>query len=167
MTAYWYAMRSKPRKEDVLWRQLVSKGMDVFYPRLRINPVNPRAKKVKPYFPGYMFVRADLEEVGVSTFQWMPHGMGLVHIADVPAQVPENLINEVRKKVEQIAADGGVNLEGIKKGDAVRIEHGPFAGYYGIFDERLPGTQRVRVLLEFINKRQIRIELGSGDIEKP
>jgi transcriptional antiterminator RfaH len=166
MTAHWYAMRSKPRKEDVLWRQLISREIVVFYPRLRVNPVNPRAKKVKPYFPGYMFVYTDLEETGLSTFQWMPHALGLVNYGDEPARVPENLINEVRKRVEDIAAAGGEKLEGLKPGDRVRIEHGPFAGYYGIFDTRLPGTERVRVMLEWINKRQVPVELQSSEIEK-
>jgi transcriptional antiterminator RfaH len=166
MTAHWYAMRSKPRKEDVLWRQLVSQGVEVFYPRLRVNPVNPRAQKIKPYFPGYMFIYANLEETGLSTFQWMPYAMGLVYYGDEPARVPDNLINEVRQRVEAIAAAGGEQLVDLKPGDRVRIERGPFAGFIGIFDTKLPGTTRVRVLLEFINKRQVSVELGSGEIEK-
>ncbi|MEJ2353879.1 MAG: transcription termination/antitermination NusG family protein, partial [Anaerolineales bacterium] len=72
MSAHWYAMRSKPRKEEVLWRQLSAQGYEVYFPRLRVNPVNPRSKKLRAYFPGYMFINVDLEEVGRSTFKWMP-----------------------------------------------------------------------------------------------
>lgn len=166
MSAHWYAIRSKPRKEEILWRQLVSKGVEVFYPRMRVNPVNPRARKVRPYFPGYMFVYIDLEETGLSVFQWMPHAIGLVQLGDDPAHVPENLINEIRKRVEDIAAAGGEKLDGLKPGDKVLIEHGPFAGYLGIFDARLPGTERVRILLEFINKRQVSVEIDASEVEK-
>ena len=77
MTIGWYALRSKPRKEEALWGQLLARGFETFYPRLRINPVNPRARKLAPYFPGYMFVYADLEEVGPSTFNYMPFSLGL------------------------------------------------------------------------------------------
>jgi transcriptional antiterminator RfaH len=166
MTLNWYALRSKPREEDALWRRLASDGREVFYPRLRVNPVNPRAKKVKPYFPGYMFVQADLAQIGLSAFQWMPHSLGLVFVGEEPAHVPENLIHEIRRRVEEIAAAGGEALDGLKPGDRVRVQRGPFAGYEALFDTRLPGTERVRVLLEFINKRQIPVELDAGQIEQ-
>jgi transcriptional antiterminator RfaH len=88
MPDYWYAIRSKPRKEEVVWRQIRTQGYDVFY-RLRVQPINPRSKKWRPYFPGYMFVRVDIEHVGLSAFQWMPHAMGLVCFGDEPAIVRE------------------------------------------------------------------------------
>jgi hypothetical protein len=59
MAGFWYAVRSKPRKEDILSRQLRAQGFEVFYPRVRVHRVNPRARKLEPYFPGYMFVQAD------------------------------------------------------------------------------------------------------------
>ena len=63
MTQKWYALRCKPRKEDAVWRQLVAAGYEGFHPRLRVNPVNPRAKKYRPYFPGYLFLFADIEQI--------------------------------------------------------------------------------------------------------
>ncbi len=65
MALLWYALRSKPRKEDVVWRQLHTQGIEVYYPRLKVQPVNPRSKKVRPYFPGYMFVQTEIETVGL------------------------------------------------------------------------------------------------------
>lgn len=167
MPPLWYALRSKPRKEDIVWRQLRSDGFDVFYPRIRVNPVNPRSRKIKPYFPGYMFVSIDLEQTGLSRFQWMPHTLGLVSFGGEPAHVPENLIIELRKRVTEIAEAGGELFDGLKPGDTVRISTGPFQGYEAIFDTRLPGSERVRVLLELLtNKRRVPIELSSGSIEK-
>ncbi len=166
MARQWYALRSKPRKEDMLWRQLAAQDVEVFYPRLRVNPVNPRAKKVKPFFPGYMFICTDLDETGISAYQWMPHSLGLVMFGGEPAHVPQNLIHEIRKRVEAIAEAGGEALIGLQKGDRVRVQSGPFAGYEAIFDTRLPGNERVRVLLEFINQRRVPVELEPGQIEK-
>lgn len=167
MAYYWYALRSKPRKEEVVWRQIRAQGFDVFYPQLRVNPVNPRASKVKPYFPGYLFVYADLEEVGTSVFQWMPHALGLVSFGGEPADVPETLIDAVRKRVEEIAQAGGELFEGLKTGDIIQINDGPFKGYEAIFDARLPGSVRVRVLLELLgNQRRIPVELNAGQIKK-
>ncbi len=112
MDSHWYALRCKPRKEEVVWKQVSDQGFEVFYPRLRVNPVNPRARKIKPYFPGYLFVRLDLAVLGTSAFQWMPHTIGLVSFGGEPAAVPDNLIFAVRKRVEEIAEVGGKYLMG-------------------------------------------------------
>ncbi len=165
MNGNWYAVRSKPRKEDIIWRQLVSHGFEVFYPRIRVQPVNPRARRLKPYFPGYLFVFSDLEEVGVSLFQWMPHTLGLVSFGGEPAAVPDNLIHSIRKRVEEINLAGGETFAGLKSGDMVWISDGPFRGYEAIFDARLPGSERVRVLLEFLgSSRKVALTLNSGQI---
>ncbi|MBP1701378.1 MAG: putative RfaH family transcriptional regulator [Chloroflexi bacterium] len=167
MAGLWYALRSKPRKEDIVWRQVTQSGYETFYPRIRVNPVNPRSRKVQPYFPGYLFVLADLDQVGVSTFQWMPHTLGLVSFGGEPAYVPENLIIALRKRVEEIAAAGGELFDGLQPGDPVLINSGPFSGYEAIFDARLPGSERVRVLLEFLgNQRRLTVELNASQIAK-
>jgi len=78
MTSRCYALRSKPCKEAIVWQSSQARGFKTFYPHLRVQPVNPRSRKVKPYFPGYMFVQADLDVVGLSTFQYMPYAIGFV-----------------------------------------------------------------------------------------
>ena len=166
MPLQWYALRSKPRKENVLWRQAQEHGFEVFYPRLRVNPVNPRSQKIKPYFPGYMFVRADVESAGLSTFQWMPHSTGLVCFGGEPSVVPENLIHAIRRRVEEIAQAGGEVFDGLKPGDVIQIGYGPFEGYEAIFDARLPGTARVRVLLQLLSERRVPLELDVSHIQQ-
>jgi transcriptional antiterminator RfaH len=167
MANEWYALRSKPRKEDVVWRQAVSRGFETFYPRLRVTPVNPRSRKLRPYFPGYLFVNVDLEEVGRSVFQWMPHSMGLINFGGEPAVVPPHLIDAIRKRVEEINAAGGEVFDGLEPGDTVRISEGPFKGYEAIFDARLPGSERVRVLLELLGtQRQVPVELDASNIQQ-
>ncbi len=167
MTAHWYALRTKTRKEDVVWRQVKDQGYDVFYPRLKVNTVNPRARKIRPYFPGYMFVKADLDQVGLSVFQWLPHSVGLVSFGGEPSTVPENLIFAIQKRVEEIAAAGGEIFDGLQQGDIVTINFGPFEGYEAIFDARVPGSERVRVLLQLLsNQRRVPLELQAGQIRK-
>lgn len=167
MAQQWYALRSKTRKEDTVWKQVNDRGIEVFFPRIRVHPINPRSRKIKPYFPGYMFVRLDLDEMGQTLFQWMPHTVGLVSFGGEPAAVPDHLIQAIRRRVEEIEAAGGEQFDGLKQGEAVRIEHGPFAGYEAIFDTRLPGNERVRVLLQLLNDRRVPIELDTAYIAPP
>lgn len=166
MAAYWYAIQSKPNKEDALFDQLENQGYEVFFPRIRVNPVNPRAKKIKAYFPGYMFVHADLVEVGVSAFQFMPFARGMVSFDQEPATVPETLIHAIQKRVEQVNAAGGEVFDGLQKGDTIYIHDGPFSGYEAIFDVRLPGSERVRVLIKLLSQRQVPVELKAGQIRR-
>ena len=167
MSSHWYALRTKPRKEDQVWQQLRQRDLEVYYPRIRVHPVNPRAKKIKPYFPGYLFARIDLERENLSTLQWMPHSLGLVSFGGEPAIVPDNLIYELRARVQEIADAGGEIFDGLKAGDTVYIHDGPFEGYEAIFDGRVDGKERVRVLLALIaNQRKIPIEMDVSQMRK-
>ncbi|MEA3351653.1 MAG: transcription termination/antitermination NusG family protein [Chloroflexota bacterium] len=167
MSSHWYVLRSKPQKEKAVWQQVCAKGIENHYPRIRVNPVNPRARKVKPYFPGYMFVRVDFDDIGLSTLKWMPHSLGLVSFDGVPAPVPDNFVPALKKRIEEINAAGGEVFDGLEPGDAVRIEVGPFAGYEAVFDSRLSGKERVRVLLQLLgNSRFVPMELNVSQIEK-
>ena len=166
MADSWYALQSKSNKENALYEQLLNQGFEVFYPRIRVNPVNPRARKIRPYFPGYMFVRTDLVAVGLSTFQWMPFSRGMILFDQDPAPVPDSLISAIQRRVEQVNTAGGEIFVGIDKGDEVFIHDGPFTGYEAIFDVRLPGSERVRVLIKLLSQRQVPVELHVGQIRQ-
>ncbi|MCL5999508.1 MAG: hypothetical protein M1546_26100 [Chloroflexi bacterium] len=161
----WYALRSKTNKEDVVWHHAQARGFETFYPRIRVRPVNPRARKVKPYFPGYLFVYADLVEVGTSVFDRMPDATGLVSFGGVPAAIDDVLIATLRRRVETLADGYGEMYPQLKTGDPVTIESGPLAGYKAIFDMRLPGRDRVRVLLQMLSSRSVPVELGIAQIK--
>ncbi len=164
-TTAWYVLHSKPRKEQQLDTYLRSQDFETFYPTLRVQPVNPRASKVRPYFPRYLFVRADLDAVGTSALQWVPGAIGLVEVGGVPATISEAMIYQIRRQVEAIDAAGGLTFTGLQPGDPVRITHGPLAGYEALFDTRLSGTERVQVLLQMLG-RQVKVQVNAGAIEK-
>jgi len=68
--------------------------------------------------------------------------------------------------VLDIAAAGGERLDGLKPGDTVVIDSGPFEGYEAILDDHLSGSERVRVLLKMLSSRQVPLEIGVGSIRK-
>jgi transcriptional antiterminator RfaH len=96
----------------------------------------------------------------------MPHTLGLVSFGGEPAVVPEHLVYAIRQRVQEIATAGGEVFDGLKQGDVVQIEHGPFEGYEAIFDIRLPGSERVRVLLQLLDSRNVPMELDAASIRK-
>jgi transcriptional antiterminator RfaH len=166
MAKQWYALHSHPHKEDLLWRQIEANAIEGYYPCIRVTPVNPRSRKVRPYFPGYVFVYTDLEALGLSRFNYMPYATGLVSFGGEPAVVAESLIVSLRRRLEEIDAAGGELFDGLKPGDEIVIHDGPFAGYEALFDLRIPGSERVRVLLKMLSDRNLPLEIDSGKIRK-
>jgi len=166
MAVHWYVLRSKPRKEDFLHGQLQSREIEVYYPAVRVQPVNPRARKYKPYFPGYLFINVDLEQEKLSALKWMPGAVGLVAFGKELARVSDELVNTIRKQVSAVNAAGGENLAGLVSGDEVIIQDGPFAGYNAIFDLSLPDNERVRVLLNLLKDQNMRLELPGSQVRK-
>jgi transcription antitermination factor NusG len=165
LSSSWFAMQSKPNREEALHQQLVAKDVEVFYPWIRVTPVNPRSRKKRPYFPGYLFVNVDFEKIGASLLQYCPFAKGLVSFDREPAPVSEVLIGAIRRKVDEINATGGDSYAGLEPGVRVHIHSGPFAGYDAIFDEKLPGRERVRVLLMLLNDQYRKLDLQVGQIK--
>ncbi|NSW52316.1 MAG: hypothetical protein HPY85_07420 [Anaerolineae bacterium] len=162
----WYAIRSKPNKESCLYRELLSRNFDVYYPQLRVNPVNPRSRKLVPYFPGYMFIKANLAETGTRPLNRIPDSIGLVMFGEYVPPVSETLLKKIDRKLADISAAGGQTFFAINPGDTVEITSGAFAGYEAVFEERLQGEERVRVLLKMLSDRYVPMEIQAGMVKK-
>ena len=160
----WYALHTKPNKEEIAWRLVRARGYQVFYPCLPVRPVNPRARKIRPYFPGYMFVCSDLNQVGLSAFHFMPSVRGLVAFGGEPAKVPDAFILALQKRIQQTVELGRDPLQRLVRGDAVLIQDGPLTGYEAVFDERLRGRARVRVLLAILGGRPVPVVLNADHV---
>lgn len=153
----WYVIRSKPRKEELLWEQLLLRGIDAYYPRIKALRVNPRARQYKPYFPGYMFINIDLMQLGFSALQWMPGAVGLVNFGHDVVPVPENLICTIQERIKLVDRDASGMAAQLKPGDVVVLRSGSFSGYEAIFDCALSGNDRVRILLKLLHDQHVRM----------
>ena len=161
----WYVMQSKPRKEAFLRERLRIQRIDVYLPSIRVNPVNPRARKEQPFFPGYLFVQVDLEEIPISEFRRISGSIGLVCYGGEPAHVGDALIREIQAQVEEITDSADRYVDRFRSGDLVVIKDGPFATYKAMFDCRLSGQDRVRVLLELLQGQKMRLELSGRQLQ--
>jgi transcriptional antiterminator RfaH len=113
-----------------------------------------------------MFVLVDLNEVAKSTFRWMPFAQGLVSFDGEPAFIPDSLIIALKKRMHEIKNKGGLIFDQLEPGTPIRVIDGPFQGYEAIFDTRLDGQERVRVLLQMLNDRRVMVEMHVGQIAK-
>lgn len=166
MAAHWYALQTRALKEAFVAQQLAARDIACFYPRLHVRPVNPRARTERPFFPCYLFVRADLAQVGMAAFQYLPNTVGLVCFGDQPAIVEDDLLAAIEEQLGQINRAGGEIFLQLQQGDRVQITQGPLAGYEAIFDRRLRDSDRVRLLLELLGARQAVVELEVNQIRR-
>ncbi len=162
MMLHWYALHTKPHKERQVAQLLASLAAPFFLPLVYVQPKNPRAAKQRPYFPGYLFVQANLVDVGLNYFNWMEGVHGLVTFGDTPAVVSNELIQALEQHLQRLNARGG--LAHLRPGDTVAIVSGPLVGHTGLFDAYLPGRDRVRILLTYLNQSQLVVNLNAGDI---
>lgn len=162
----WCVLRSKPSKEQALYKQIMLRGFEVYYPCQTYKPVNPRASKTKPYFAGYMFVHINLKETGLSLFQWMPYSAGLVNFDGEPATIPDNMMQALIRSIGLCLQQEIDACSEFLPNHSLRVIGGPFAGYEAIFNTRLPGNDRIRILLNLAQGNQISVDLPAVYVEK-
>ncbi len=161
----WYVMHSKPQKEALLRERLRIQRIEVYLPSIRVKPINPRARKEQPFFPGYLFVHVDLENIPISELRRIPGSIGLVCYGGEAAYVGDALIRTIQKQVEEINDSVNNYVDRFRPGDLVVINDGPFATYKAMFDSRLSGSDRVFVLLELLQGRKMRLELSGRQLQ--
>ena len=131
-------------------QQLQHMGFETYFPCSLGQNGKTGKLELKPYFPGYLFVRADMDEVSLSTFQWMPHTVGLVCFETKPAYVPDHLLGAVRRHVNEAHIS---KVPGNSKGIEAR--------YDAILDMSLSEDERVRGLLRILEG--LSLSSSSGD----
>ena len=147
-------LQSKPRREFSVWCQLKNRGFDVFYPCLRVNTVNPRARGIEPYFPEYIFVQVDLTAIGASTFAWIPHAIGLVYFGNEPAWVPDAVVFAIQRHLAAINSDSKQSDDQgryLFPGKAAMDQNKPSDSLNLIIGEHLPSDERVHGLFQLLS----------------
>ena len=160
--ARWYVAQTKPRAEALALTHLGNQNFSAFSPmRTRVRRLRGRTIHARTsFFPGYVFVRLDLERqrwrsvngtIGVTRlvgFGERNHGQ--------PAPLPPGLVERLQ---ELSGADGELRFEEqFSPGDTVRIMGGPFDQLIGTL-ESAGDLERVTILLDILSK-ETRVRLS-------
>lgn len=150
----WYAVYSKPKKEEVARFHLQRKGLEVFYPRLVLPHALAGKGQIIPLFPNYLFVRCYAQEC--SYVIWSPGVKHLVSFNGAPASLDHEIVLFLAEKATPEGLLGASPM--FTPGQEVRIASGPLAGLMGIIINPPDAKGRVGVLMQLLN-RQIKVEL--------
>jgi len=152
LSSRWYVLACTPHKERVIYHLLQDRGFEVSYPYLILRTKSLNTLRIEPYFPGYIFVKVDLLQIALSTFQWMPMTSGLINIAGKPAYVPESIVRAIHQSLKKInsrvlgmpddlePADISVGLDGSLPGNGLICNPGS------------PGSERSQTLMQLLQE---------------
>ena len=158
----WYVAKTKMHREVATAHVHTQRGLDVYLPML---PPSRRGRSSstmrEPLFPGYLFARLDLQSSAWLMARSAPGIAYFLGGEDAPTHVPDELIEEIRRRAE---ASNLAQQPAFELGQTVVIRRGPFSGLEAIFDGRQSGRGRVRVLLELV-QRLVPVVLGIEEID--
>lgn len=157
----WYAAYIRPRAEAVAASSLEHVGYQVFAPRVPTH--HPRRGITSaPLFPGYLFIRHNLEEHGWPLLNRVPQALGLVQFDGVAAPIPDEVIDELMRRLDEINSTTSP-WNTFHAGDTVRVRSGHLESLAQVVSEARSPQARVRVLMEFLG-RQVYTEVPWRDI---
>lgn len=160
----WYAVRTRSRHERVVRDQLLGLKMEAFLPELETwSRRTDRRKKIQvPMFPGYLFMRTDLNPASRLAVVQARGVANIVCFNGAPAQADPEQINSL-----MLLMRSGLAVhpqEHLAAGDMVRITHGPLQGVAGRLVRR-QSSRRLVVAVEIIN-RAVSVELDNDMVIK-
>lgn len=146
----WYIIRTEPQADSAAASELRSAGFDIFSPLVKSQKAN-KVNNYAPLFPGYIFLKWDMEGAGKPSLQRAPHVSGWVNFEGVSPAVPDEVVSELASRIESINNSGGL-WRRFKAGDRVRIVSGILEGLGEVIESTNSPQSKVRVLMDFMGR---------------
>ena len=154
--ADWYVIRTQTLAEERAALHLNNQGFETYLPRYRKERRHARKVDVvlRPLFPGYIFVRID-----TATQQWRSINgtVGVISIVQFGKEllpIGESIVTNLLQREDETGVVS-LALKGLKKGDSVTVNEGPFTDLTGLLEET-DDKKRAILLLDLMG-RKVRI----------
>jgi len=149
----WYALYTKPHKEEQVRSLLEGEGREVYLPTFRVARPRAGRRERRPFFPCYLFVRGDPTTGDIANIRWTPGLRRVISYGDTPVVVPDEMVDLIRTRLAEMEAEfrkpPGTRY---KPGQHVRITEGPLASMEAIFERSVSSGERVRVLVDVLGR---------------
>lgn len=161
----WYALHSRSRHEDVVFKGLRKKSIQAFLPKIQVmsRRKDRRKRILVPLLPGYIFVHTDLTPYHYSDIIRTYGVVRLIGFEGKPVPVKEEEIISL-----QIldGTDRTVrNQSYMKKGDMIMIMEGPLKGLTGFYLRHKGKSDKVVVSIDLL-QRSLSVEIENWRIDK-
>lgn len=145
----WYAVQHKPAQAERALMNLEHQGIECFFPRIDVETIRAgkRYMKREPLFRGYLFINLELTDPMWHKLRSTRGVTKVVSFGNQPAAIDDEVIESIREGQEKAAEMGG-----IRPGDPLDIQEGPFRGLNAVF-QQYDGETRAMVLIDFMQKQ--------------
>jgi transcriptional antiterminator NusG len=160
----WYAVRTRSNFESKVLQQLQGRSITSFLPKVWVwSRRRDRRKKISvPLFPGYLFVRLELNAQTHLNVVQTAGAVNLVGVKGKPVPVADD---EMANLQVLDGTDRSLRqLSGMKKGDKLMIIDGPLKGLIGTYQRLKDKSARLVVGLSLLNQ-SVAVELDDWAVE--
>jgi len=175
MSLQWYVVHTQTSRENrvkegierqVRFNHLENMITEVLIPTENAAQIKDGKRRIttKKFFPGYVFVRMDLDDNTWNMIRNTPGVTGFIGPGGHPIPVPDNEVNQVKKQMEEGAAKPKPMIA-IHEGETVKVTDGPFTNFTGTVDEIHPDKNKLKVMVSIFG-RMTAIELDVLQVEK-
>ncbi|HTN32395.1 MAG TPA: transcription/translation regulatory transformer protein RfaH [Marinobacter sp.] len=157
----WYALQHKPAQGDRALAHLQNQEIACFYPKISVERIKNGkvTRKLEALFPGYLFINLEQTDPAWAKLRSTRGVIRVVAFANKPAAIPDSVIQHVKSSLSTVSEQGG-----IKSGQTVQLNEGPFEGINAIF-QSYDGEERAIVLISFM-QRQHRLKVPVSAIDR-
>ena len=175
MAMRWYIVHAYSNFEkkvaEAIEEKAKQKGLDHFFDRILVPTEKVvevrRGRKVdseRKFFPGYVLVRADLNDEVFHLIKNTPRVTGFLGSEQKPVPIPdseaEHILGQVQEGVERPKATVSFEI-----GENVRVSDGPFASFNGVVQDVDEERARLKVEVSIFG-RATPVELEYAQVEK-
>lgn len=155
----WYLVHCQPRKETYAANSLRHiLNLSVFFPESRVRARG--VTRCSPFFPGYIFVRANLQETSKSCINTCPGVLRLVEFGGGPQSVSQHIIDTISQQLDRVNGLPVQPAPLFTPGDIVQVRQGPLKDLEMIFIRPLTPGGRVHVLLELLGRlKEVQVDM--------
>jgi len=161
----WYALHSRSRHEDVVFKGLRKKSIEAFLPKIQVmsRRKDRRKRILVPLLPGYVFVHTDLNPYHYAD---IIRTYGVVRLIGfegkpIPVRDEEILSLQILNGTDRTVR----NQAYMKKGDRIMIMEGPLKGLTGFYLRHKGKSDKVVVSIELL-QRSLTVEIENWIVEK-
>ncbi len=161
---FWYVVRTKAGDEHRANRNLLNQEIETFLPLFRGYKyrTGKMIQTIKPLFPNYLFAKLDLG-FHYNKVKWTRGVSRILGNREGPIPISAKVVQTIQ---DRVGKDNLIELEDqIKEGDLVQIKSGPLKDLVGVFQRKMSGKDRVKILLNLIGV-DIPVQISKYQIEK-
>ena len=153
MPAKWYGLQIRCGYEDKVksWLEREPFPVSILLPKVEVSEFKKgkRVKKLKPLFPGYLFVQMDLTPSIYFAVRKIPGVIRLLGYGNRPAEIDEADLRPFQE-IAQLERPIHLDQTPFKPGDLVRVTEGSFMNFIGTVRQLDPKKGTVTVVMTIL-----------------